>query len=468
MIKAQETRVQAAVLSAIASYAGLFALLPSPAARTALLAPLVLVPVLWWMLSGPQRWIALFMPAVTLLPPLPIPIGDSGPHPAMLVALAGMFIGLARLVEWRFTFDVVTASLLLLFGVLLASAGLAFVYSGAAIGSATVARVGLFGIAVFVYLYAAHGPATAAPMRTIIRLLFLMAVVAGCFACLDFYYQLPAPAGYSQQFIWLSSGVFRRAQGLYYEASTLGNFCVFFLVMAAVAATHGAAFRPISRVWLLIGSSVIAAALAFSYSRASVLNLVLALVTLAILRRFRMNRVLLIIALSLVFAAAFIQAVFPAFAFGYWMRLSSSVQYFWTSPEGVLSGRVASWRILLEFLATHPWHAVLGIGYKTLPYSEFLGQTVIADNTYLSLLVETGVVGLLAFCVFSCAVLRAGLRAARGSDPQSKFLGLWMVCFWTGQLVQMFSGDLLTYWRVLPLYFWLLAVIVRRNREAAV
>ena len=38
------------------------------------------------------------------------------------------------------------------------------------------------------------------------------------------------PAGYGPQFVWLDSGVYRRAQGFFYEASTLGNFCAFFLV----------------------------------------------------------------------------------------------------------------------------------------------------------------------------------------------------------------------------------------------
>jgi hypothetical protein len=36
-----------------------------------------------------------------------------------------------------------------------------------------------------------------------------------------------------------------------------------------------------------------------------------------------------------------------------------------------------------------------------------------------------------------------------------------MLCFWCGQMVQMLSGDLLTYWRVLPVYFWVLALAVR-------
>ena len=33
-----------------------------------------------------------------------------------------------------------------------------------------------------------------------------------------------------------------------------------------------------------------------------------------------------------------------------------------------------------------------------------------------------------------------------------------MFCFWAGQAVQMFSADLLTYWRVLPVYLFVLAL----------
>jgi hypothetical protein len=36
-----------------------------------------------------------------------------------------------------------------------------------------------------------------------------------------------------------------------------------------------------------------------------------------------------------------------------------------------------------------------------------------------------------------------------------------MLCFWCGEIVQMASGDLLTYWRVLPVYFFVLALAVR-------
>jgi hypothetical protein len=54
------------------------------------------------------------------------------------------------------------------------------------------------------------------------------------------------------------------------------------------------------------------------------------------------------------------------------------------------------------------------------------------------------------------------LRAAKSEDRQKAFFGEWFFCFWVGQMFQMLSGDLLTYWRVLPIYFWVLAMAVRK------
>jgi O-antigen ligase len=103
----------------------------------------------------------------------------------------------------------------------------------------------------------------------------------------------------------------------------------------------------------------------------------------------------------------------------------------------------------------HPGYGVLGVGYKTLPYSDLPGRPVVADNAYLSALVETGLFGLAALLLLHFAVLRMAWRA------RASLYGVWVFCFWAGEAVQMLSGDLLTYWRVLPLYFWALAVAVR-------
>jgi O-antigen ligase len=158
---------------------------------------------------------------------------------------------------------------------------------------------------------------------------------------------------------------------------------------------------------------------------------------------------------------------FPELSVNYWGRLFGSFSFFAAGPDKILSGRVGHWQILFDFLAHEPWHAILGIGYKTLPYSNFIGTTVIADNTFLSLLVETGIFGLAAFIALNVAILRTGRRAMNSANPMAAFLGEWIFCFWCGQIVQMFSGDLITYWRVWPVYLWVVAAAARQTEAVA-
>lgn len=422
--------------------------------KAALIAPAAIAPLLWWTLLEPSRWLALFLGAALLLPPLPIPIGDSGPHPALLPAAVGLLVGVLRQPEWRIWPTGLNAAFVTLFGAMAISIAPAALYSGTTAAAGSAVRVLLFGISIYVYFYTAYGPGRHSDAKRGVRLLYWAAAAAALFACVDFYYQFPAPAGYGPQFVWLDSGVYRRAQGLFYEASTLGNFCAFFLVMIAVAFARPREESPVSRTGLCAGGAVFLVALLLSYSRASLVNLGVALMVLVWCNRRRMR--LARIAAPAAAAGLLSWWLFPAFAQTYWMRLSVSVEFLFTRTDGVLSGRVGTWQMVTSWMAAHPWQAMTGIGYKTLPYTNVLGGPVTADNMYISLLVETGILGLAALVWLNVAILRAAARRAQGS-----FFGMWMLCFWAGQTVQLASGDLLTYWRVLPVYFFLLALALR-------
>src|SRR5690242_4247706 len=93
---------------AIGAYAALVAVAPSVRSAAVLLAPLALAAIAWWTLAKPNRWIAAFIGAAVLLPPLPISLGDSGPHLALLFAALGIFAGALYLGQWRFTADGLT------------------------------------------------------------------------------------------------------------------------------------------------------------------------------------------------------------------------------------------------------------------------------------------------------------------------------------------------------------------------
>ena len=451
---------------ALGAWAAAVALAPGLANKIALALPLFLAAIVWWVFQHPSRWIAVFFFCLFLTPPLPIPLGDAGVHVAPLAAALGFLVAIVWLPEWRSPAHPLSAVFAIFLTVLTASAALGAVYSGWSIGLGSLARVVLFSIGVFVFLYSYAGPGSESwtDFRTL-RMLFGLAVAGALFACADFYFQLPAPAGFGDQFIWLDGGVLRRAQGLFYEASTLGNVCAFFLVMVAVSLFREREQSPCSRKVLVFGGLALSAALMFSYSRASVFNLAVAVCVLTCirLRRFRSSLIWVLAAFALVGAG--VDSALPSFSTNYWGRLLGSFTFFWQSPNEVLSGRLGHWQTLLDFLAREPWHAISGIGYKTLPYSNFVGSTVIADNTYLGLLVETGVIGLAAFVALNVVILRTAWRAVQSTRPSTAFLGEWMFCFWCGQIVQMFSGDLITYWRALPIYFWVLGAMARQVKE---
>ena len=463
---AGDSRLLAFVSLALGVWAAAVALAPSGASRVALAAPLPLAALLWWTVQQPSRWLAVFFVSLLLTPPLPLPFGDSGVHMAPLIALLGIFAGVIFARGWRPIDGTLPVAFAGFLAVLLGSAGLAALYSGVTIGLGSVARVMLFAIGVYVFIYAFAGPGQGAASDFFTaRLLYWLGAAGAVFACADFYFQLPAPAGYSDQFVWLDEGVLRRAQGLFYEASTLGNVCAFFLVMIAVALFRKREHGPVSRRALAAGGPALAAALLFSYSRASVFNVVIAVGVLAAIRlkRFRRSFVWIVAAAAVIIVG--VNLTMPAFSSNYWGRLLGSFSFFWQSPDAVLSGRLTHWQALLDFLTDQPWYGLFGIGYKTLPYSNFIGSAVIADNTYLGLLVETGIVGLAAFLALNAAILRTGWRALRSADPRTAFFGEWIFCFWCGEMAQMFSGDLITYWRALPVYFWVLGVAARRVRD---
>jgi hypothetical protein len=441
------------------------AVVPGWQAKGVILCPLIFSS-LWWLALRPSRWLMVFFVCLVLTPPIPGPVGDAGLHMAPAIALVGVLAGILRLPQWRTSVSPLALAFAAYLAVLLASVGFAAFYSGGIVALGSLLRVGLFAIGIYVFLSASAGPVPGdSGERRFTAFLFLIACAAAIFACADFYFQFPAPAGFESQYVWLDEGVFRRAQGLFYEASTLGNFCAFFLVMIAVALFRRDA-SPCSPLLLMTGGAVLAAALILSYSRGSVANVVAALIALAVMRslgRVSLWKPLVLALLVAGVAGVAVRYALPSFSASYWARISNSLTYFWYSPNGVLSGRLNNWHTLASFVAREPGYAIFGVGYKTLAYSGVTGAPVIADNSYLSMLVETGIVGLTCFITLNATILRYAFRAARSAHSSAAFFGEWIFCFWIGELVQMFSGDLMTYWRVLPVYFWVLGTAVRET-----
>jgi O-antigen ligase len=425
----------------------------------------------WWTLGRPERWVWVFLGAAVLLPPLPLAWGDTGPHPATAVAILGFAAGLANLHAWRPGGGSLGAPVALLWFALCASVPWAAFYSGYSVAAASLARLALFSISIYLFFYVAGGPGRELRTAALLRFLFVSSAAASAFAAADFYFQFPAPSRFAPQFIWLSSGVYRRAQGLFYEASTLGLFCVFALVMAAAVAVRGGERELGLRRWQLVAVSVpLAVALVLSFSRTAMASCLLALAVMVWLERGRLRwfgkllRPAGTLAAGSLLAAGLLGILLPNFVEAYLLRLWYTGAWFAEAPDLIFSHRLESWRRLWDYAGAHPGRLLFGVGYKTLPYAGLDGSPLIADNTYFSVLVETGLMGFVALLWLHLAVLRCTWRwATSNSTALGGLVGLGMFSFWCGLILQMLSGDTLTYWRVLP---WLFAMLAAGLREA--
>jgi O-antigen ligase len=452
--------------------AGLVAAVPAFAAGG---TPLVWIPaaplfvaLLVWVLRDQARWLLGFAAASLLLPPLPLPWGDSGPHLAIVFVLIGLWRGAARRGQWCIPLNLLSASALALSFAMTLSVACALLYSGPRVAAGSFARVGLFGVALYALFYFAYGPGrdeALEPLRWS-RWVFALGIASALIACLDFYFQFSPPAGFGDQFVWLPSGVYRRAQGMFYEAGVLGNLCSFFLIWTVLAWLRPARIEVSPRI-LAGGGIVLGAALLFSFSRSSLLNAAAALAALVSLywKQLKPRKVAPVVLAVVAGGLLVTYMLFPAFVETYLLRLLYSGLDFGNRPDTVLGGRLATWSAILGSLAANPAKLLFGVGFKSLPYGGLGGAPIIADNMYVSMLAETGIVGLGALLLFQAAILWNAYRAARCRDEAASFLGLWIFCFWIGEALQMLSVDALTYWRVLPLYFAVLGLAVRERER---
>jgi O-antigen ligase len=455
--------------AAIVLASAFVAILPE-APRIATGALLVGLPLALWMVANPLAWLAVFLAAVLLLPPLPADIGNTGAHPSLAAAALGVLAGAFHANRWARGPDAIGRGLVALATVMLASVAFALVYSGFSVAFGSLARVLLFAITAWVFLYVRCGPG-----RTLgengfgfVRALFACGVISAAFACVDFYLQLPPPAGYSPQFIWLDDRVLRRAQGVFYDAGAIGNLCAFFLVMAALCVLSRER-TPVSRRLAVLGAVPLAGAIVFSYSRAALLNLAVALVALLAVRRGSVKwfRAAAAFALGIATVALVASWLAPDLAWAWGQRLQRTIELSSAAGDVAVSGRFSTWQAIAAFIMDHPVRVLFGVGYKSLAYSDVLGSTVIADNTWLSTLLETGIAGVVCLAVLSAAILRVTFRAARSTDERAAFYGAWAFAFWVGEMVQMFTADLLTWWRILPVVFFVIAMAALRTEVAA-
>jgi O-antigen ligase len=337
----------------------------------------------------------------------------------------------------------------------------AFWLSGTSTGISSLSRWILLAHAALVFCIIrgfAHEQSEVAEQRIFV-LLFGGAVLSAAYGIVDFLWPIPLVHPAADQFLWLDDAVLRRAQGSFYESSNFGNFCAFFLVAGSVAFfAHRERDLGLPRPLLVIFISILSLAVVVAFSRSIWASVVAALfASLMLSRWYRWSRVLAVVCAVLI-PFGLIWMFWP----GLWDYLVSArlgrLFQILDDPNYATSGRYDTWVRVLSIMRDQPQYLVFGIGYKTLPVTRLFHGEIVTDNGYLSLLLETGIVGLTGFVLYSCGILKVFVRLARTARGIPAFWATVLFSLWCGELVLFMAADAYSYWRNMAVIAGLMAL----------
>ncbi len=200
----------------------------------------------------------------------------------------------------------------------------------------------------------------------------------------------------------------------------------------------------------------------FSYGRAGWISFVVALFVIAALRY---RKLLLILPVVLIFAIILVPAISERFS-------DISAAALSDRNSSTLGARIEVWKGAIEVVKDH---LILGVGYGVGRYKvgEYLGQySWMIHNDYISVLLETGVIGLIMFLVWQGHWLYSIFIVYRNSSyTYDKILSLAILAIFVASLVsRVTDNSLQDSYRLYFLSALVAAVLalprVRANEEA--
>lgn len=407
-----------------------------------------------------------FLVVLEIFPPFFF--SQTGPTPVYLsffLLPVGGAIVVCRLRDLRFGGDSFANGLAIFLVAIAFSLPFAWWLSGDEAGSDSLSRWLLLSQMAFIYFLIRGGSRATETRceRWAFRLLLAGAVLSATYGIVDFVWPVPFSHPAADQFIWLGTVVLRRAQGVFYESSNFANFCGFFLVITSAALlARKERVLHIHRGAVIASVTILSLAVLVAFSRSTWASVLVALVVFAFITgnvKVRRGAVfVLVLAVPL-----FLLWKLSPDLWNYLLnvRVGRLAEIF-VSPNVATSGRFDTWSRVLSIVADNPQYLAFGIGYKTLTFTRLFHGEIIVDNGYLSLLFETGLVGLTGFIIFSGTILKCFFKLSHVRNEAVAFWSAALFSLWCGQLVQMLAVDAYTFWRNMVIFAALAAFTLNR------
>ncbi len=327
----------------------------------------------------------------------------------------------------------------------------------------TIRWIRLFGIFIPFY-FCLFVPVTNKVINCAIISWIVGGLVAILIGILLHIFQIEVRAG--QQRLWMDGGSMLRAGGLIGNSGAFGHMAATWSVITATF------FIAVSRHRFRFVISAAAITIFFyvmviASSRASLLHLVAAGIPFLILYRIP-KKIHHWITLGTVYGVlglvllACVAQCMPQSSAG---KSSNVVEtnlkrfipgYGGGSASEFTSNRADNWP---EYIAMMNEKALTGWGYK-------MGVRLheeSPDNSYISVMLETGALGFLCMSMFVLTVLYQLVCRYYAADPYT----LIMIPVCCGQLANCFTSDIYTFWITQPVVFMLLGLVIQRGARPA-
>lgn len=257
------------------------------------------------------------------------------------------------------------------------------------------------------------------------------------------------------QKVWIGSNIYYRASGIFQEANHFGAFLAFSTAINLYLILIIKRFSFFYKILVFVNLPLTIITLVLTFSKGSWLSLVVALLLIyGFNRRIKIKtKISWLIILSVI--VVLMKNLFPnIFEYVVSEKIFNTLSLATQDLNTASSGRISNWQKILSYYLDSP---VVGIGYKNT--INFIG--VPPDNNYISVMVETGVIGLLAFLALNFTFYYIAFKTYRYSnklDGEINQLSMFVIFVLVSLNLQMFTVDLFTYWRLLSCFVIILII----------
>lgn len=281
------------------------------------------------------------------------------------------------------------------------------------------------------------------------KYLVLFLISCGLIAGLQIFQRLTGDVTLSP--FLTTKGPVSRATSSFESLGILGAYYVFLIPFAITFFLR--AKNMAFKLFLVIFCMLLFYSMFTTYSRAAYVGIIPALITLGVLRK---NKWILI--LLPLFVVLVPTVLVPSVGERASLTIIQTEPHFRLDPSA--DSRISMWKVGWEVYLQHPF---LGIGYWATRFVVF--KTTI-HNQYLTILVETGILGFSLFIWLFYRIFQSAINLLRNSIQHQflRDLGIAYLAGLVGICIHMFFGETLEASRILGPLWFMTALIISANR----